>query len=47
MTQVYINLSDNINKIINVVKIREGLKTKSEAIEYIVNQYQEEIFEIS
>lgn len=45
MVRAYINISENINRVINVVKAREGLKTKSEAIEYIINQYQEEILE--
>ncbi len=41
MTQALINIKEDTNKIINIVKAKHGLKDKSEAIEYIIEHYIE------
>lgn len=41
MVQALIKLNDNINRVLNIVKAKYGLKDKSEAIEFIVNKYIE------
>jgi hypothetical protein len=40
-----INLSERANRIVNIVKAKEGLKGKSEAVERIVEAYEEYILE--
>lgn len=39
MVQATINLGEDINQIVNVTKAAMGLKTKSEALEFIVSEY--------
>ncbi len=41
MTQALIKLDENINRVINIVKAKYGLKDKSETIEFIVKKYIE------
>ncbi len=41
MVQALIKLNNNINRVLNVVKAKYGLKDKSEAVEFIVNKYIE------
>ena len=41
MVQALIKLNDNINRVLNIVKAKYGLKDKSEAVEFIVNKYIE------
>jgi len=41
MVQTLIKLNDNINRVLNIVKAKYGLKDKSEAVEFIVNKYIE------
>ena len=41
MVQALINLSENANRVLNVVKARYGFNDKSEAIEYLVETYIE------
>lgn len=38
-------LSEHANRVVNVVKARDGLKGKSEAIESIVLAYEQEILD--
>jgi hypothetical protein len=45
MVQAMINISDNTNQVLNIVKARFNLKDKSEAIEKVVLAYGEEILE--
>ena len=41
MVQALIKLNSNINRVLNIVKAKYGLKDKSEAVEFIVNKYIE------
>ena len=45
MVQAVVNLSEHDNRVINVIKGKYGLKNKSEAIEYIINEYEKEHLE--
>lgn len=44
MVQALVNISEKTNRILNVIKAKEGLKDKSEAIDKMASRY-EEIFE--
>jgi len=41
MVQALIKLNGNINRVLNIVKAKYGLKDKSESVEFIVNKYIE------
>ena len=41
MVQALLHLSENTNRVLNIVKAKYGLKDKSEAIEYIIEEYIE------
>ena len=43
MPKAVISLSEHANRIVNIVKAKEGLKGKSEAIERIVEEYEEHL----
>ena len=45
MPKAVIALSEHANRVVNVVKARDGLKGKSEAIERIVEAYEEHILD--
>lgn len=45
MPKAVINLSERANRIVNIVKAKEGLKGKSEAVERIVAAYEEYLLE--
>ena len=45
MVQAMINISENTNQVLNIVKARFNLKDKSEAIEKVVLGYGENILE--
>ena len=45
MVQAMINISENTNQVLNIVKARFNLKDKSEAIEKVVIDYGEELLE--
>jgi hypothetical protein len=45
MVQAMINISENTNQVLNIVKARFNLKDKSEAIERVVLDYGEDILE--
>ncbi len=45
MVQALINLDENKNRILNIVKAKYGLKDKSEAIGIIIEKYEEEVLE--
>lgn len=45
MPKAIIDLSERANRVVNIVKAKEGLKGKSEAIERIVAEYEEHILD--
>jgi hypothetical protein len=45
MPKALVDLSERANRVVNVVKARDGLRGKSEAIESIVAAYEETILE--
>ncbi|MGI0054445.1 MAG: DUF2683 family protein [Thermoplasmata archaeon] len=45
MPKAVVELSEHANRIVNVVKARDGLKGKSEALESIVEAYENEILD--
>jgi hypothetical protein len=45
MVQAIINIEEGANQTINIVKAKYGLKDKSQAINLIAKQYQEELLE--
>lgn len=45
MPKAVVNLSERANRIVNIVKAKEGLKGKSDAIEMIVQAYEEYILD--
>ena len=45
MVQAIINIEDHTNRILNILKAKFGLKDKSEAIDLMAEQYEEEVME--
>ncbi len=45
MVQAMINIKENTNRVLNIVKAKFGLKDKSEAIDLVVNNYEENLLE--
>ncbi|MFZ1024580.1 MAG: antitoxin [Thermoplasmata archaeon] len=45
MPKAVVELSEHANRVVNVVKARDGLKGKSEAIESIVSAYEQKILD--
>ena len=45
MVQSIISISDNEDRIINIVKAKFGLKNKSEAVNFVIGQYESEFLE--
>ena len=41
MVQALVELDENTNRVLNVVKAKYGLKDKAEAIEFVVSEYIE------
>ena len=41
MVNALVNLNENTNRILNIIKAENELKDKSEAIEFVVNNYIE------
>ena len=41
MVQALIELDDNTNRVLNIIKAKFGLKDKGEAIKYVVTEYIE------
>ncbi len=41
MTQALIELDENTNRVLNIVKAKFGLKDKGEAIKFVVSEYIE------
>ena len=40
MVQAVINIEDNINRVLNIVKAKFGLRDKSQAINLVVHEYE-------
>lgn len=45
MPKAVVNLSERANRVVNIVKAKEGLRGKSDAIERIVEAYEEYILD--
>ena len=45
MVQAIIDIEDHTNRVLNIVKAKFGLRDKSEAIDLMAEQYEEEILE--
>ena len=45
MVQAVINIQEETNRILNIVKAKYGLKDKSQAIELVVSEYEENFLE--
>ena len=45
MVKALININENTNRLLNILKAKYGLKDKSEAIEKMAEHYEEEILE--
>ena len=45
MVQAIINISDQANQILNIIKAKYGLNDKSEAINVLAKEYGEELLE--
>lgn len=45
MVQAVINIEENTNRVLNIVKAKFGLRDKSEAITLVVNEYEERSLE--
>jgi hypothetical protein len=43
MPKAIIELSEHAHRVVNVVKAKEGLKSKSEAIERIVEEFEQHV----
>ena len=41
-----INVEENVNRVLNIVKAKYGLKDKSEAINLVVTEYEENFLEL-
>ena len=45
MVQAVININEHTNRVLNIVKAKFGLKDKSQAINLVVNEYEENSLE--
>ncbi|NJD78367.1 MAG: DUF2683 domain-containing protein [Candidatus Methanoperedens sp.] len=45
MVKALVNINESANRILNIVKAKRGLKTKSEAINIVVNEYGKSLLE--
>jgi len=45
MVQAIINIDNNTNRVLNIVKAQFGLKDKSKAIEVMAQKYEQDILE--
>ena len=45
MVQAIINIDENANRVLNILKAKFGLKDKSEAINLMAEQYGEQVLE--
>ena len=45
MVQAIINIKENTNRLLNIIKAKYGLKDKSQAIDLMAKKYEQEILE--
>tara|TARA_Y100000031_G_C8130663_1_gene342737 strand:+ start:60 stop:302 length:243 start_codon:yes stop_codon:yes gene_type:complete len=45
MVQTLVTLTEEEDRVVNVVKGLHGFRNKSQAIEYIIHEYENELFE--
>lgn len=45
MVQAVINIEENTNRVLNIVKAKFGLKDKSQAINLVVSEYEQSTLE--
>ena len=45
MVQAMININENANRVLNIIKAKHGLKDKSEAINLVVTEYEHILLE--
>ena len=45
MVQALINIKENTNRLLNIIKAKYGLKDKSQAIDVMAQEYEQEILE--
>lgn len=45
MVQAVININENVNRVLNIVKAKFGLRDKSEAINLVVSEYEQTTLE--
>lgn len=45
MVQAMIDISEKSNRVLNIIKAKHGLKDKSEAIDLVVKEYEENVLE--
>ncbi|MBI5158683.1 DUF2683 family protein [Candidatus Micrarchaeota archaeon] len=45
MVYAVIDISEHANRLLNIVKAKHGLSNKSEAIDLVMNVYEEEVLE--
>lgn len=45
MVQAIINLGDHEDRLLTIIKGKFGLKNKSEAVNFVIHQYEEELLE--
>jgi len=45
MVQAVINIDERVNRVLNIVKAKYGLKDKSQAIALVVSEYEESFLE--
>ena len=45
MVQAIINIKESTNRVLNILKAKYGLKDKSQAIDLMANEYEQEILE--
>lgn len=47
MVQAMINIQENTNRVLNIVKAKFGLNDKSQAIDLVVNEFEQTLLEPS
>ena len=45
MVKAIVNINERANRVLNIVKAKHGLKTKSDAINKVVNEYGKSLLE--
>jgi len=45
MVQAIINIKENTNRVLNILKAKYGLRDKSQAIDLMAKEYEQEILE--